>query len=56
MSDLYWATYVSVLVITIVLGIMIWKIEKKNKARHRKTKRSKPKPSIDKAEIDLYGL
>ena len=55
MPDFYWIIYLTGVVLTIVLGIMIWLIEK-NKTRHRKIKRSNPKPPIDETEINLYGL
>jgi hypothetical protein len=35
---------------------MIWLIERTNKSRGRKTKKSKSPRSIDKSEIDLNGL
>ena len=54
--SVFYLIYISTLVVTIVLGIMTWKIEGGNKTRHRKIKRSKPKLLIDTTEIDLYGL
>ena len=56
MFDSYWIIYISVVVLTIFFGIMIWLIERTNKDRRRKTKKFKPPPSIDKSEIDLNGL
>ena len=55
MPHFYWNMCISVVVLTIVSGIMIWLIEK-NKTRHGKTKRSNLKPPIDETEINLYGL
>ena len=50
MFDLWRVTFISILVITVVLYFVIRKIEKDNKARHN-AKTSKPTTSIEKSEI-----
>ena len=55
MFDSQWVTFISVLVMAVVLYFVIRKIEKDNKTQHN-AKTSKPTNSIEKSEIDLNSL
>jgi predicted membrane protein len=48
-------TFISVIVIAVVLLLVIGKLAKAGKARKR-SKTTEPTPLIDKSEIDLNGL
>ena len=48
-------TFISVIVIAVVLALVICKVAKENKAR-QSNKTSDPIPLIDKSEINMNGL